>query len=106
MVAGSRCAMTFTSVAGHLMELDFPASHKGWRSCSLVELFSAPVHKTVPQVSAALYPKFICSFSCQRKAFGCDIFLGISPVQRASAQDGSAASPQVRLACSAHRHFF
>jgi DNA topoisomerase III len=43
--------MVFTSVAGHLTELDFPASHKGWRSCSPLDLFAAPVHKTVPGVS-------------------------------------------------------
>jgi len=47
---GNQCVMSFTSVAGHLMELDFPVSHKGWRSCSPVELFSAPVVKAVPQV--------------------------------------------------------
>jgi DNA topoisomerase-3 len=43
--------MVFTSVAGHLTELDFPLSHKGWRTCSPLDLFAAPVHKTVPGVS-------------------------------------------------------
>lgn len=50
-LGGRQCQMVFTSVAGHLTELDFPASHKGWRSCSPLELFAAPVHKTVPGVS-------------------------------------------------------
>jgi DNA topoisomerase-3 len=46
--------MVFTSVAGHLMELDFTAQHKRWRSCNPVELYQAPVVKAVPDVSAAL----------------------------------------------------
>jgi hypothetical protein len=50
-LGGRQCQMVFTSVAGHLTELDFPASHKGWRSCSPLDLFAVPVHKTVPGVS-------------------------------------------------------
>jgi hypothetical protein len=42
--------MQFTSVAGHLMELDFTATHKRWRSCNPLELYRAPVVKQVPEV--------------------------------------------------------
>lgn len=42
--------MVFTSVAGHLMELDFPEPYKRWHSCSPLELYGAPVVKIVPQV--------------------------------------------------------
>lgn len=54
-MAGQHVQMVMTSVAGHLMELDFPASHKGWRSCSPVELFVAPVHKSVPGVCTLFF---------------------------------------------------
>ena len=39
--------MTFTSVSGHLKELDFAASHKKWHECPTEELFTAPVRKIV-----------------------------------------------------------
>jgi len=42
--------MVFTSVAGHLMELDFPLEWKKWRGCSPVDLYGAPVLKRVPDV--------------------------------------------------------
>ncbi len=47
---GTPCEMLFTSVAGHLMELDFPEHFKKWHSCSALELYTAPVVKKVPQV--------------------------------------------------------
>ena len=43
--------MVFTSVAGHLMELDFTDDMKKWRACSPVDLYGAPVLKRIPQVS-------------------------------------------------------
>ena len=43
------CDVTFTAVAGHLTELDFPASHKGWRSVDPAALYDAPVAKRVPE---------------------------------------------------------
>ena len=43
--------MVFTSVAGHLMELDFTDDMKKWRSCSPVDLYGAPVLKKIPQVA-------------------------------------------------------
>ena len=49
-INGTPCDMVFTSVAGHLMELDFTESHKKWHSCSPLDLYGAPVTKTVPAV--------------------------------------------------------
>ncbi len=51
-IQGTPCDMVFTSVAGHLMELDFTQQHKRWRSCNPVDLYNAPVVKSVPDVSA------------------------------------------------------
>jgi hypothetical protein len=45
---GQHCDMRFTSVTGHLMELDFGPSHRGWGSCAPLDLFGAPVEKKVP----------------------------------------------------------
>ncbi len=42
--------MVMTSVSGHLMELEFPPSHRPWRSCAAGDLFGAPVVRSVPQV--------------------------------------------------------
>ena len=47
---GRPAEMTFTSVAGHLMELEFAAPFKKWRACGPGDLYSAPVVKFVPQV--------------------------------------------------------
>ncbi|CAL8463456.1 g2990 [Coccomyxa elongata] len=51
---GTPCEMLFTSVAGHLMELDFPENFKKWHSCSALELYTAPVVKKVPQDKKAI----------------------------------------------------
>ena len=45
-VFGQQCEMVMTSVSGHMMEIDFPASHRAWNSCDFVDLFSAPVVKS------------------------------------------------------------
>lgn len=50
-IQGTPCDMVFTSVAGHLMELDFTQQHKRWHSCNPVDLYNAPVVKSVPDVS-------------------------------------------------------
>ena len=49
-IHGAPCNMVFTSVAGHLMELEFGEAHRKWHACNPVELYSAPVYKRVPQV--------------------------------------------------------
>ncbi|KAL6766703.1 hypothetical protein ACKKBG_A37025 [Auxenochlorella protothecoides x Auxenochlorella symbiontica] len=41
--------MVFTSVAGHLLQLDFTPPHSSWQGCSPQDLFSAPVQKQVPK---------------------------------------------------------
>ena len=46
--------MIFTSVAGHMMELDFDASMKHWNMKSAIKCFEAPVHKTVSERSENL----------------------------------------------------
>lgn len=46
--------MVFTSVAGHLLELEFEPRVKGWHSCSPRELYDASVSKGVPKVGARL----------------------------------------------------
>lgn len=46
---GGRCAMTMTSVSGHLMELEFDENRFGWSKCRPQELFDAPVKENVAQ---------------------------------------------------------
>ncbi|EPS66298.1 hypothetical protein M569_08480, partial [Genlisea aurea] len=41
--------MSFTSVTGHLMELEFAERYRKWHSCDPVDLYNAPVKKFVPQ---------------------------------------------------------
>eukprot|EP00976_Prorocentrum_cordatum_P045863 926345-Prorocentrum_minimum.AAC.4 len=50
LIRGTQCDVKFTSVAGHLMGVDFDAQHRKWYSCSPIELFSAPISKEVPDV--------------------------------------------------------
>ena len=45
---GRKCSMIMTSVSGHMMALEFTNAYRGWRSCSPVELFDAPLHKHCP----------------------------------------------------------
>ena len=40
---GAQYDMVFTSVLGHLMELEFEARYKKWRGCSPAELYHAGV---------------------------------------------------------------
>ena len=42
--------MVFTSVSGHLMELEFGQQHRTWKSVPPAELYQVPVYKQVPQV--------------------------------------------------------
>ncbi|RHN69971.1 putative DNA topoisomerase transcription factor interactor and regulator CCHC(Zn) family [Medicago truncatula] len=48
-IRGQPCQMLFTSVLGHLMELDFDDRYRKWHSCDPADLFQAPVHKFVPE---------------------------------------------------------
>ncbi|XP_067044937.1 DNA topoisomerase 3-alpha-like isoform X2 [Acropora muricata] len=48
-IFGQNAKMIMTSLSGHLMTLDFTASHQKWHSCAPVALFSAPVTKYVSE---------------------------------------------------------
>lgn len=45
-----QCEMLFTSVSGHLTDLDFPPSYRKWAACRPLDLYSAPIVKFVPEV--------------------------------------------------------
>lgn len=49
-IRGQPCHMLFTSVTGHLMELEFEERYRKWLSCDPADLYHAPVHKFVPEV--------------------------------------------------------
>lgn len=42
-----RCSMKITSVTGHMMEAEFETAYKSWNGCSPVDLFHAPIAKSV-----------------------------------------------------------
>ncbi|KAI3430642.1 hypothetical protein D9Q98_005235 [Chlorella vulgaris] len=46
---GGQADMVFTSVAGHLLELEFEARVRGWHSCAPRDLYDAQVFKGVPK---------------------------------------------------------
>ncbi|KAA8547075.1 hypothetical protein F0562_003504 [Nyssa sinensis] len=48
-ISGQPCQMLFTSVTGHLMELEFEDRYRKWHSCDPVDLYHAPVRKFVPE---------------------------------------------------------
>ncbi|KAH7860070.1 hypothetical protein Vadar_008835 [Vaccinium darrowii] len=48
-IRGQQCQMFFTSVTGHLMELDFDDRYRKWHSCDPLQLYHAPVVKYVPE---------------------------------------------------------
>lgn len=49
-IRGQPCHMLFTSVTGHLMELEFEERYRKWHSCDPADLYHAPVRKFVPEV--------------------------------------------------------
>lgn len=48
-IRGQQCHMFFTSVTGHLMELEFTERYRKWNSCDPTDLYEAPVRKFVPE---------------------------------------------------------
>ena len=48
---GAHVTMVFTSVTGHLMEMDFPMAYRKWRSCAEESLFGLPVSKDVREAN-------------------------------------------------------
>eukprot|EP01039_Chlorochromonas_danica_P004386 gene4386-4807_t len=61
--------MSITSVSGHMMDLEFDASFKSWSSCNPVDLFQAPLHKTVKKESVDIQR------TIQREARQCQVLL-------------------------------
>ena len=49
-IGGQTCDMVFTSVLGHLQQLDFTSCHTKWYSCNPSELYTVPVIKSVAEV--------------------------------------------------------
>nr|XP_043611083.1 DNA topoisomerase 3-alpha [Erigeron canadensis] len=49
MINEQPCHMVFTSVTGHLMEIDFEPRYRKWHSCDPLDLFHAPICKYVPE---------------------------------------------------------
>ncbi|KAI3987097.1 hypothetical protein MKX01_036887 [Papaver californicum] len=47
-IRGKLCHMSFTSVTGHLMEMDFEERYRKWGSCDPVNLYELPIRKFVP----------------------------------------------------------
>lgn len=50
-MGGMRCTMVFTSVAGHLMEIDFDPAFKSWDTTNPRDLFTCAISKRVPDKS-------------------------------------------------------
>ncbi|KAK7319115.1 hypothetical protein RJT34_03828 [Clitoria ternatea] len=48
-IRGQPCHMLFTSVTGHLMELEFQDRYRKWHSCDPADLYHAPINKSVPE---------------------------------------------------------
>ena len=61
--------MIVTSVTGHMMEIEFEGNLKSWSSCQPVELFTAPIHKTVKKESELIEKTLI------REAKKCNVLL-------------------------------
>ena len=57
-IRGQPCHMLFTSVTGHLMEVEFEDRFRKWHSCDPADLYHASVRKFVPEVS------FLSSIFC------------------------------------------
>ena len=64
--------MVFSSMAGHMMQLDFPDSYqfvslsiiksRSWRSVDPALLFHAPVYKTINSKMQPIYSKSVLSW--------------------------------------------
>lgn len=58
-IQGQQCHMIFTSIHGHLMELEFEDRYRKWHSCDPLDLYHAPVRKYVPQVRVIKFSTII-----------------------------------------------
>ena len=59
---GRNVTMVVTSVAGHLMQIDFENKYRNWQSCDPILLFDAKINKYVPDVSMKKQTHFILFF--------------------------------------------
>lgn len=66
-INGTPVEMMFTSVSGHLMELDFAEPFSNWRACSPVDLYNASVTKRVPEVGICIALKRASAHTSQSK---------------------------------------
>ena len=49
ILGNNNVQMVMTSVSGHLLNLEFTSSYRGWRQCSPLALFDAPVQSYCPE---------------------------------------------------------
>ena len=64
---GAHVTMVFTSVTGHLMEMDFPMAYRKWRSCAEESLFGLPVSKDVREANKLVKENLVfLARSCDR----------------------------------------
>lgn len=64
---GQQVIMVFTSVTGHLMEMDFPTAYRKWRSCAEEQLFTLDVSKSVRDANARVKDNLVhLARSCDR----------------------------------------
>ena len=61
--------MTMTSVTGHLMGIDFEQRYKGWNSCAPIELFDAPISRSVGEAGKNIEK------TLEREAKQCNILM-------------------------------
>ena len=97
----------FTSVAGHLLELEFEPRVKGWHSCAPRDLYDASVHKGVPKVgercSVANWARDPPGMPCLNERIRCLICtraVGGGNVGRAAFETAAAAGHSRPPSCS------
>lgn len=70
-IGGQTCDMVFTSVLGHLQQLDFTSSHTKWYSCNPSELYTAPVIKSVAEVGRSKHHNAVLLKAANLIVFRC-----------------------------------
>ena len=64
---GENVDMVFTSVLGHLMELDFVQPFRSWGGCRPGDLFTAPVEKRVRGRGCAWVGMYMYTYVCNMR---------------------------------------
>lgn len=71
-IGAQPCDMVFTSVSGHLMSLEFTGDARRWNGTDPVALYTAAVHKFVPEVRREKHVSAqIWSSTCIVGTIGC-----------------------------------